>query len=461
MRIPLLTPVLAWLVTAPQAEAQATRQARAGGRAYAVVDVNVVPMDTDRTLPHQTVLVRDGRIAWVGPSSSARIPADVERIDGRGKFLLPGLADLHVHLSRGREELDAYLYWGVTTVLDLASRRSDQDSLLALRDALRVNARRGPTLFLAGPSIDGDPPVNAPFSDVVPDPDSARRLVHERARRGYDVLKVYNNLSPATFSAILEAAGVEGLSVVGHIPRDVGAETAIAFGQAMVAHGEEFFFTYFGGPRRTANLDRKWRPDTTRVAELVRLLRSGGTWVMPNLSFIEMTRRQIVAFDSVLRDPEVQRLPAQVLAGWRAADPRRRNDIDAFAWRDSVKYQLVLLLTRRLQQAGVPLLAGTDAIAPGMFPGASLHLELELLVRAGLTPYEALVTATRSAGEFATRHLRSAKPFGLVAVGYGADLVLLERDPRVDIANTKAIVGVMRHGSWYRRQDLGASGTGR
>ncbi len=210
----------------------------------AFVNVNVIPMTREVVLANQTVVINDGRIAALGPFESTAIPDNAMKIDGRSRYLLPGLADLHIHL-RSPDELLSYLAHGVTTVLHLSGAMSGAPDLLRYRVQIARGEMLGPTLYLSGPNVDGDPPIWRGVSVAVTTPDDARRVVTEQKRAGYDVIKVYNLLSPEAFTALAEAAKQNGIAVVGHVPRAVGIESALKAGQAMIAHSEEYFFTYF------------------------------------------------------------------------------------------------------------------------------------------------------------------------------------------------------------------------
>lgn len=424
----------------------------------AFTSVDVVPMTREIVLPKQTVLVRDGAIVEMGPESSVRIPPGARRIDGGGRWLLPGLTDFHVHL-RSTDELLSYLAHGVTTIVNLSGATSGAPDLLRYRDELARGERLGPTLYTTGRTLDGDPPIFASVSTVVRTPEEARRAVAEQHAAGYDFIKVYNNLAPDVLAAVVKAAHERGLAVVGHIPRAAGRaqalQQALATGQDMIAHGEEYFFTFFHAEVES-RLDRGEipHPDEELIPEAVRLTREAGAAVTPNLSFVAMTRRQLDDLAGVLADPEARYLHPDVRAMWVAQNPTKRADRERFDRRERAKYPFLQALTRALGRAGVPLLLGTDASIAGLFPGASAHLELRELVAAGLTPYEALASGTRNAGAFIAKRVAGAEPFGVVAPGQRADLLLVRGNPLEDVASASAIDGVMARGRWLPSTEL-------
>lgn len=428
------------------------------GHPLAFVNVTVIPMAGDGVLKDQTVVIEEEKITRIGPTASIRIPPNALRIDGRGKYLLPGLVDFHVHL-RDPGELLSYLAHGVTTVVHLSGPMGNVPDIAALRRKIAAGEIQGSNVYTTGRILDGNPPINPGVSTAISTPEEARLAVEEQYRAGVDFIKVYNNLSSDLLRAVVEAADQRGLAVIGHIPRRDGRpqalQTALIAGLDVIAHGEEFFFTYFYGDADSLlarNLTPQ--PDRSKIPSVVRLVRESGTAVIPNLSFVAMTRRQLDDLDEVLSDPEARYLPPNVIAMWREQNPTRRKDLESFSLRERAKYAFLKELIPALQAGGVLLLLGTDSSAPGMFPGKSAHLELRELVEAGLTPYQALATGTRSAGQFIKGHVRGADSFGTVSVGERADLLLLEANPLSDINNMSQIAGVTVRGHWLSKAAL-------
>jgi imidazolonepropionase-like amidohydrolase len=422
------------------------------------VDTTVVAMDSERALPHQTVVVRGAVIREVGPSASVVIPRGALRIDGGGRYLMPGLVDAHVHL-RDPSELLSYLAHGVTTVVHLSGPTGNVPDILDLRERVSRGGISGPTILTSGRILDGSPPVYASVSTVVSTPEQARRTVRSQIDAGVDVIKVYNNLRTDALRAVAAEAHRRGVEVWGHIPRVDGREaalqTALAAGMDVIAHGEELFFTYLYRDVE-AQLDRATAPsvDPERIAEAVALVRESGAAVIPNLSFIAMTRAQLDDFDGVVADGEARFLSPRVAEMWAQENPTHRTNLPRFDLRERGKAAAVRELTRTLSEAGVPMLVGTDSSAPGMYPGKSAHRELAELVASGLTPYQALSAATRVPGRVIGKSRRGAVPFGTVEPGSRADLLLLERDPLADVGSTAAIVGVIVRGEWLTRAEL-------
>jgi len=327
----------------------------------AIVNVHVVPMDRDTVLPGRTVLVSDGRILTIGPSTDVEVPSGANVVPGEGRYLLPGLIDAHVHLSDARSELAMYVGYGVTTVFEMGARLDRVEGLLAFRDSLLRGEALGPTLYLAGPLIDGPEPIVPNRSLVVESPEDAEREAEHLHGQGVNFVKVYNRVPPEALRALGQATARLGLPLVGHIPREAGALASIDAGMDLIGHGEEFFFTHFRGPRSTQNLDRSWRPDTTLVAPLVDRLVHARVWVSPNLSFLTTNLRRIREPEAFWSDPDLEALDPNLIALWRDNDPRLRDDLDAFLWREEVKYELVREITKAFQEGGVSLLLGTDS----------------------------------------------------------------------------------------------------
>jgi imidazolonepropionase-like amidohydrolase len=422
----------------------------------AFVDVTVVPMTTDAVLPSHTVIVRDGRIIELGPSATVTVPPGTKTISGSGKYLVPGLVDFHVHL-RDESELESYLRHGVTTVVVMRGTET------ALGMRLRSNAGRivGPRVLAAGPLVDGEPPIwPGPATQVIKTRDDARASADMHCRAGFDFVKTYNNLSPDLLREIARGAHACGLPVAGHLPRqpvrEDGLTRALDAGLDLIAHGEEIFFTHLGGGSDEA---RSSTPPIgpERITSAVRRIAEARAAVIPNLSFIAMTARMLEDVEAVFADPQFKLLSPPVQDMWRTQNPTGRKDLDAFRQREQVKRRAVVAMTLQLQQQGVLLLAGTDASAPGMYPGKSLHVELQELVAGGLSARDAFAAATRNAGRFFEEHpwtdkRRTPNPdllrLGTITHFASADLLLLRRNPLEDIQAVGDIDGVMVRGRW-------------
>lgn len=448
----------------PEDEARATT-VPPHSSALAIIDVTVIRMDGNPPLRGATVVIRDGRIAELGPDADVAPPPRARRIDGNGRFLIPGLVDAHVHLRSNRELL-SYLRHGVTTIWNLSGTTSDAPDILETRRAIAEGTLLGPTIYTTGPVLDGDPPIFGAVSTVVTDPSRADSVVARQHRRGFDFLKIYNNLSPAVAEAAIAAAHSRGVPVFGHIPRRPDRATALprvlGVGLDVIAHAEEVFFTHaYPGVEEMLDAGEIPYRDTAKIPEVVSIIREADAAVIPNLSFVAVTRRQLDDAEAMrensaklLEHPEARHLSPATREMWTRSNVTRRSNLERFDRRERAKFPYVRRLTRELAAAGVPLFAGTDATLPGLFPGASLHLDLRELVTAGLTPHEALRAATRAPGTFVSRHVPGAPRTGVIEPGARADLVLLAADPLADIGNTERITGVVVRGRWLSAQEL-------
>ena len=424
---------------------------QAGGLASsAFVDVTVLPMARDERRPAQTVVIRNGRIAQIGPADRVDIPPDARRIAGAGKYLMPGLTDAHFHLqshdAEDRRLLQILIANGVTSILNLYGTPSTLD----LRRRVAGGELLGPAIYTSGPYISDAP-------NWQPDADEVERLVVEQKRAGYDVIKVHGDFSRDAFHRLLVVARREGMRVVGHAPRNLGVDAMFEERMDAVAHSEEFLYAYFlfGAPdlsRADPETRRRFlQAAETRIPELAAATAKADVWVIPNLVAYAMIVAQGKDLASVLRRPEVRYLPPRLAAEWQPGRNRYdRRYSAAVAEHMTWRLHLLSTLTGAFRAAGVRMMAGTDAPIPGVVPGFSLHDELQRLVAAGLTPYDSLRTATANPAEFLGR----SGEVGTVTVGAYADLLLLDADPLGEVANVTRPAGVMVRGRWLPRDAL-------
>lgn len=405
--------------------------------------VNVVPMDRERVLRDQSVLVEGNVIKAIGPR--LRRPQGAVVVDGGGtRYLSPGLADMHVHSTTSRDMV-LFLANGVTTVLNMGGARAEfVDQVVP---GLNRGERPGPHVYLAL-RVDGTPEYG---QLVVATPEQARAVVSLAKTNGYDFIKVYNNLAPDVFQAFIDAGKREGIPVVGHGVTRVGVERQVAAGQLMVAHAEEYLYTVFF----PAGADVGNRaPRLDQIPDAVSFTRRAGAFVTTDLNTYATIARQWGKPEVVkgyLARPEVRFLDPDDRISWRAAgyDEQSGSLDDRLAF--------LKVFTKALADAGIPILSGTDTPSlPGLVPGFSLQQNLHALEQAGLTRFQALSTATRTPGEM----LAVAKPgsicFGVVAVGCRADLILSEKNPLDTLSTLQSPVGVMVTGRWHDAADLHA-----
>ena len=405
---------------------------------YAITGATVIPMDRERILRGHTVLVREGRIAGLGPDGRVRIPAGATRIDARGKFLLPGLADMHVHLL-DRSELLAYAANGITTVLNLHGL----DRHLAWRDSLDRGLLLGPRLFTSGPIVDGDPPTRR-TNLVVTSAAQAESVVVAQKAAGFDFLKIYDNVPPDLYRVLAATAKRAGLPMVGHLPTPVGLDGFLEVqGQVGLEHVEELL-PFFRDGR-----------DTAGVGRLAATLAANGVWVTPTVTVHASYLAQSRDWAAVRARPAMRFVRPATAEMWGWEPTGRGNDGDAAArerfGRTVGFFERALIPA--LHRAGVRLLAGTDAPIATIIPGFALAGEIETLHRSGLSRYEALRAATSGPAEFLGRR----GEFGMIAPGASADLLLLDADPLAGLATLERPRGVMVRGSWLSREWLDAA----
>lgn len=424
----------------------------AADTAVAFVGVSVVPMSSNAVLADQTVVVRGDRIVALGPAADTAVPEGATRIEGKGRWLMPGLADMHVH-TWSTDDFPLFLANGVTTVRNMFG----SEMQLAWRQQIEAGELLGPTMITAGPIVDGDPPV-WPGSTVLTDPAQAEQVVLEQSRAGYDFLKVYAGLKLDVYDALVTAAKAHHMRFMGHVPDAVGLEHVIAAGQGSIEHLDGFAAlaqaadSPFAGKTDSRLMLRAWKHvDDARLAELADRCAKNGVWNCPTLVVLEkwvgpeaaqaqMARPEMKYVTPVLLgfwSPEnsyLTRLPAEVLDQVAGGDADRKRCVGV------------------LHQHGARILAGTDMGNPFVVAGWALHEELANLVQAGLSPYEALRAATSGAAEF----MGAPKEWGVVAVGARADLLLLEDNPLADVRNAAKRVGVMVRGQWFEQAALQA-----
>jgi imidazolonepropionase-like amidohydrolase len=417
----------------------------------AFVHARVVPMDKNNVLPDQTVVVQGDRIVALGPSATLTPGPRARVIDASGAYLMPGLSDLHAHLNDAAS-LTLLVANGVTTVRNMWGTRQ----ALIWRDEIKRGARLGPSIFTAGPIVDGSPP-QWDGSVGVANAAEAIAAVDAQHDAGYDFIKVYNHVTPEAFDAIVAEAAKLGMHVGGHVPVEVGLERALASHFWTIEH----LTGYFDAAQRDDSPLRKahgWKErtlqseylDESKLAALVRATAAAGTTNCPTLVVLQ----KFVPPDegrALLARPEMRFMAPLTKASWDPAKDYRTKDwtaADYAAMRhgDALRARLV----RDLHAAGARLVTGTDFPNPFVVPGFSLHEELALLVAAGLSPYDALRASTADAAELL------GGDFGVVAEGKRADLLLVDGNPLDDVANAARRRGVVVRGTWLTETELAA-----
>ncbi|HUQ04749.1 MAG TPA: amidohydrolase family protein, partial [Kofleriaceae bacterium] len=396
----------------------------------AIVGGTVLPMDKEGALAGHTVLVRGDRIVAVAPDAAFDVKA-ARVIDARGRWVLPGLADMHVHFW-GKEDLDLFLLNGVTTVRNLFGSPEH----VRWRDAIVKGELDGPTVLTAGPIIDGDPPV-WPGSAIVTTAEAGRATVRDQKAAGYDWLKVYNGLSVEAYDAILDEAKLVGMPVAGHVPKAVGVEKVIASGQRTIEHLDGYV-PFFGEPP---------------TGDVIGPTAKAGVWNCPTLvvtdNFGKMDKPEQLA-----QTRGLDLVSAMVRDQW---DPKKDFRLQKFTPEmfESVRQKNVKrrALVSALHEAGAKLVLGTDTGNPYVVPGFAVVEELRLLVQSGLTPWQALRMATAAAGELQGQ----AATLGVLAAGARADVIVVGKDPLADVTNVADPSIVVVRGKVFEREALVAA----
>jgi imidazolonepropionase-like amidohydrolase len=422
--------LLAAMIAALLAACAAPRAGPGAGEAILIENVAVIDVVAGQVLPGRSILVRAGRIVEVGRRVAP--PPGARRVDGTGKFAIPGLWDMHAHHQMvGESSLGLFLANGVTGTRDMGG---DAAFVFPLRERIRSGALLGPEIVAAGPILDAAP-AEWPLRRRVADAAQARAAVRELAAAGADFIKVHDHTPREAYFAIAEETRRLGIPFAGHVPGAVTADEAVAAGQASIEHLSNFqlYLQCSGGTSYSAE----------RCAPLFARLAAARVRQTPTLAFMrwlpDMFERRPI--------PHAEYASEELQRFGRANQEASNVPPQAIAW-FRAQGEAAMTAVRDMKAAGIPFLAGCDA----MVPGFCLHDELEWLTRAGFSPLEALQAATIEPARF----LRREASDGSIAPGRTADIVLLDADPLAAIANTRRIHAVIVRGRLLGRAELDA-----
>ena len=444
--------------------------------AIVIPHVTVIDMTGAVPLLDQTVVIEKQRISNLGPSAAVDIPRGAQIVDARGKFLIPGLVDMHIHLTAAGEPdgsrkfiIPLLLANGIANVRDMGSYL---DSILPLRKEIEEGKRFGPSIITPRTYLDGSPPSFQP-SLVVTNRAQADEDVHQLVARGVDFIKVQSILTRDAYFAIAQAARSEHLVFVGHVPDRVTAAEAADAGQHSIEHltnvlrgcsrdesklmREQFFITAKQqSPGQSRARESRWLHrlldaySPGAATALIAKFKEKDVWQTPTLVLLKNDAFPTLE-NVATSDDRAKFIPSRTLDTWKKS---RTEQMKRVSTQDSELHAQLLRksmdLVAQMQKTGVKILAGTDSPAPYVFPGSGLHDELQLLVEAGLTPFEALQAATRSPAEF----LHTEKDSGTIEKGKYANLVLLDANPLENIRNTRNIRAVILRGKLFDRSAL-------
>ena len=413
-------------------------------------NVSVLPMSSDAVLANQTVVVRDGLIDAAGPSADVDVPRGATVIDGDGRFLMPGLAEMHAHVPPGdnppREDVEDILFLyvanGITTIRGMLGSAYQ----IPLADEIERGEVLGPNFYVGAPSLNGN---------TARTPEAAEALIRAHVEAGYDLQKIHPGIPLAAWDRMADVAREVGLTYGGHIPQDVGLVHAIETGMSTVDHLDGYIQAIatddvqaqvsvgqisLGGLARGV--------DEAKLAEIVQLTIARDVYVVPTMYLWENLYGAPDA-DRLLQQPEMKYVSPGTRDSWRRRAGAGREGADVYL-------ALRMRVLKELSDAGAGILMGTDS--PQLFnvPGFALHRELAVMSEAGMSSYEILKSGTATVGEYVTSHLELDGNFGTVAPGQRADLVLLGSNPLDDLGNLADRVGVMVRGRWVSRAEIDA-----
>ena len=436
----------------------------------AFVNVTIVPMDREHVLPRQTVVVEGERVVQTGSAASIRLPAGTLKIDGGGAFLMPGLADMHVHLIRSLDAVKSqasssaqpasrtipplsasddherenhalgllFVSNGITSVRNMWG----DSAIDTFADEVESGQVLGPHVYSTGPITDGSPYVWQ-GSRVVGSESEAEEAVEQDIQAHRVALKIYNGLSADAYRWLVTSARKHGLAVVGHVPDAVGLPGVIEARQDSIEHLDGFLEALQPDPASTASATTQQlleRADFGKLTPLVDSIRVAGIWNCPTVVLVKKIT------DDAVFQRNISLVPPSLVERYRKGMPQWHAHPEV----TQRVYDSYLVIVRTLREHNAHLLLGTDAPKPSVLPGFSLRDELQSLVQAGLTPYQALRAGTSDAAIF----LHQEAEFGTVGSGRRADLLLLRANPLENVENVEKRVGVMVAGRWFTEAEL-------
>jgi len=409
--------------------------------------VNVIPMDQERVIEKQDVVVKNGIITAIGKTGSIKHASDALIIDGTGKFLLPGLAEMHAHvppvndIEPMKEVVQLFAVNGITTIRGMLGHPRH----LELRSKINSGEILGPRFITSGPSLNGN---------TVKTPQAAFDSVRSQKQAGYDFMKLHPGLTKENFAAIVTSSREVNLPFAGHVSFDVGVWRAIDAGYATIDHLDGFVDCLVPGIENMKETETGLfglyigsKADEKKIPALVKGLKDHSIWVVPTQALAERWMSPIRDADALAKEPEMVYMNKNTITNWTNSKKTLVSDARYDAASVNAFIQLRRKLIYECNKNGVGLLLGCDAPQVFNVPGFSTHHELAYLVDAGLTPYEALKTGTVNVAGFMKRN-----DMGTIKKGNVSDLVLLSDNPLTNIRNSQKIEGVMLGKLWLSKE---------
>ncbi len=407
-------------------------EAHADSTAIVFKHVDIVDIAGNKIDRDQFVVIHKKVIVEVGSESMVAIPNGATVIDGEGYYLMAGLADMHTHVNY-EEDLLPYVANGVTTILNMGS----PSAILDFRARVKDGSLLGPTIY-ASAFVDG----NGSRGWIVRSPEEARTDVRDIKSRGWDFIKAYNSIATDVYDTLLDEAKIQNIAVIGHGVRSPGMAHILQQGQRMIAHAEEFIYTFFN-----------FQYNDALIPNAIAIIKNSGAYVTGTLSTYQIILQQwgsLEGRNKLLEAPEIKYVNPKWIAQWEQGT-RYIHESGSL----SVPFEFQKRFIKAFNDGGIPLLLGTDTpTIPGGVAGWMIHRELRILVESGLSSRDALMAGTVNANSFLQQYVPFAEPFGEVKAGMSANLILLKANPLENVSNVQNRAGVVLHGTWFSEEKL-------
>jgi imidazolonepropionase-like amidohydrolase len=409
----------------------------------AFIGVNVIPMDRETVLRDQTVVVDAGRIVSIGPRADTKVPSGSLQISAAGKFLLPALSEMHAHIPGGKEPdaaIERTLFYYAANGIGTIRGMLGDPRHLTYRERVAKGELISPRIYTSGPSLNGN---------SVPTRDAAVQAVTDQKAAGYDLLKIHPGIERDVFDALAAKAHDLRIDFAGHVPLAVGLHRALEARYRSIDHLDGYIEALSKTPMQSQffGINLVADIDESKISALVEETRKAGTWMVPTQVLLDNLLSDEDPYEMAKRPEMKYQEPQAAIQKWIA---QKQSFLSKAPAADRAKFLRVRrTIIKALYDAGVPFALGSDAPQMWNVPGFASHRELQSMVRAGLTPYQALRTATVDVGTYF-----GMKDSGAIANGHRANLLLVDANPLQDITNTTKIAGVLIGGKWLPREEL-------